>query len=135
MINNTSILLCQHIITSKEKNLVNYINVIERITIGGKLPIRVAPLAMGTVWQKEVNNDEEIDFKIRVYVDSPSKKKNRIIETKVIKMKGLTHKVNFLMDGFEVTEEGDYKFILESSENGSDFQYVGEIYFPVLLKK
>lgn len=135
MIKNIAMLLCQHIITGKETNLVNYINVIERVTVGGKLPTRIVPLAMGTLWQKEVNDDQEINLKIRVYVDSPSGKKNRIFETQDIKVKGLSHKVNFLMDGFEVTEEGEYKFTLEASENGGDFTYVGAICLPVMLKK
>ena len=128
MIKNIWCVICQYMITSNQ-NLVSYINCLEEITVP-KLPVSIPPVTLGSLWEK--SGAEAVIFKVRGWVELPSGTKKYNFETADIKFDKKKHRVNFVIEGLQLEEEGVYNFAIECFDGGK-WNFVKRI--PLYVKR
>jgi len=113
MIRHVISMICKDIIVDQTTNLVSYINCLEELTTV-KLPIKVN-FQVGTLWEKDTNDKEVL--KMKIILEAPSKKRDKVFESKDMEMHKKRHRVNIFVNGINVEEEGIYTIIIEHLTN------------------
>ncbi len=132
MIKNMWCVLCQKILTDKDTNLVSHINCVDSLTVKGKFPVHIVSLSLSTCWKKNKVGLEI--FKIKLLYKLPSGKQEEIFISGDIAMEKQTHRVNFVIDGFEVKEEGKNELIIEYYDEGK-WKNADTVFLHVSLDK
>lgn len=110
--------LCERISIDQRTNLVSYLTCMEGVT-ARQLPGAVPTLAIGSLWQRD--SDEEHSFVFKLVVVSPDKSEKMLLQGS--QDFGPTEKArtNFVMDGFPIEQTGQYVFRIET-QNVSDWE-------------
>ncbi|MCK9594217.1 MAG: hypothetical protein PHH68_01030 [Candidatus Omnitrophica bacterium] len=110
MIKNIWTVLASNIITDKETNMVSYVNCIEIVITKG-LPAKMPTIGIGTLWEKETDQDNSLMVKITLI--SPSGKIKDVFKTDSIPLPVRRHRLNIIAGNLVAEEEGEYKIRVE----------------------
>lgn len=116
MVENVWCILCKEIVEDSRTHLMSYINCFEEM-VTKKLPGNAPPFGIGTLWRRTT---EDIDiFKVKISLSDPSGNKKVILESQDIEMKKKSHRLNLLLEGLSISQEGKHKFIIELFNEGN----------------
>jgi len=130
MFKNIYCLICKSIITSKETNLVSYIDTFEGVTVG-KFPVNAGPLCISSFWRNSQKKKSLIRFKVTV--ELPNGKSKEMFTTGKLEIVNYTHRLNLNINSIKLDEAGEYKFITEYDKDDSGFQYGCEAILKVTV--
>ncbi|MFO8088497.1 MAG: hypothetical protein R6U13_01555 [Desulfatiglandaceae bacterium] len=129
MIRNVWGVLCRDIITDQESNSVSYIRCIEE-GFARDLPVRIGPMFLGTLWEKNGEDQEIIRF--RVALACPDKTIKAILQTNPITMDRPRHRLHFRLKSMEVTSFGTHQIIVEYNQ---EREWLQAARLPILIRK
>ena len=110
MIRNIWSVLCRDIITDQESNTVSYIRCIEE-GAAAKLPARIGPVLLGTLWEKTDKEPETVAF--RVVLESPAKKQKVVLQSRPVVIDRTRQRLQFRINALQLTEFGIYTLLVE----------------------
>lgn len=103
-------LTCQRVITDQETNNVSYIDAVEQITVPGLPAIFGAQLCVSSLWKRERDNERLV---VRHRLVSPSGSQVSGFRTEPIEMSKPRHRLNLVLAGFRIEEEGEFQFEID----------------------
>ncbi|MFH0728830.1 MAG: hypothetical protein V2B19_21155 [Pseudomonadota bacterium] len=110
MIRNVWSILCKDILTDQETNSVTYIQSIEEAAAAA-LPVLIAPVSIGTLWEKD--SDAQETLVVRVVLVLPSGSEKPLLQSKALRLKRPRQRLQFKMAGLPVTEFGRHEVRIE----------------------
>jgi hypothetical protein len=114
MINHVWSILCQHIVTDKETNVVSYLIAIEEISI--PISPTVVQIYLGTLWER-IGGDEEEKLAFRLSLARPQAKAAEQIIEEELAIEGVRRqRLNFQLQ-LKLTLPGTYSLLLEQRTN------------------
>ena len=113
MIRNIWSVLCRDIITDQESNTVSYIRCIEEGATA-KLPARIGPVFLGTLWEKTGTGPETVAF--RVLLASPTQKKQAVLQSRPVVIDRPRQRLQFRINALQLTEFGIYTLLVEFNQ-------------------
>lgn len=127
MIRNVWSVLCKDILTDQETNAVTYIQSIEE-GAAVALPILISPVSIGTLWEKD--SDQEEMFVARVVLVYPSGVEKQLLQTGELTLSRQRQRLHFKINGLPATEYGRYEVRVEIQQTGH-WQTAGRLPFVV----
>ncbi|MCK4376006.1 MAG: hypothetical protein KAX19_11770 [Candidatus Brocadiae bacterium] len=124
-------ILCMDVITDQQTNLVSYINCLERVQTT-ELPFPLLPCWMGTLWTRNGEASEALQFKIVLV--SPKGKKKVVFQSDEITLDKQNTRVNVHLTGQPIEEEGTHYFQIHQ-KGPKRWKKVAQIPFPVALSE
>ena len=110
MIRNVWSVLCKTILTDQETNSVSYIQSIEE-GAAADLPIMISPVYIGTLWEKDTEQEEHI--LARIVFALPSGAEQQLLQTKELIFNRPRQRVHFKLEGLPITEFGRHEVRVE----------------------
>jgi len=130
MIENVHCIICKDIVQDSRTQLVSYINSFDEMATK-KLPGNAPPFSLGTLWRRTTEQVES--FKIKISLLDPSGSQRVLLESQNIEMKNRSHRLNLLLEGLPISQEGKYKFIIELF-NGENWVSVKELVLVIRIQ-
>ncbi len=127
MIRNVWSVLCKDILTDQETNAVTYIQSIEE-GAAEALPIVISQVSIGTLWEKD-SEQEEI-FRARVVHAFPSGVKKELLQTREVIFNRQHQRLHFKVKRLSITEYGRHEMRVEFLRNGQ-WQTVSRLPFEI----
>jgi hypothetical protein len=115
MIRNVWSILCKEILTDQETNSVSYVHCIEE-GAAFVLPTLLFPISVGTLWEKDTDQDEP--FMARVVFVLPSGIEKQLLQTKALTFSRQRQRLHFKLEGLPITEFGRHEVRVEIQLNG-----------------
>ncbi len=112
MVRNIWSVLCRDIITDQESNAVSYIRCIED-GAAAKLPARIGPVFLGTLWEKTGTDPEAVAF--RVVLESPGQKRQVVLQSRPVLIDRPRQRLHFRLNTLYLTDYGYYVLSVEFS--------------------
>jgi hypothetical protein len=131
MVENVFCILCKDILEDSRTRLVSYINCFEEM-VTKKLPGNAPPFCIGTLWRKTTEGIE--NFKVKISLSDSSGTQRVLLESQDIAMKDKSHRLNLLLEGLPVTQEGKHKFIIELLYGGN-WVLIKELYLTIRIER
>lgn len=108
-------LTCQRVITDQDSNNVSYIDAIEQITVPGIPAVFAAQLCVSSLWMRD--RDREL-LVVRHRLVAPSGKEVSTFRSEPMEMSKPRYRVNLVLGGFHIGEEGEYRFEIDAEVAG-----------------
>lgn len=122
-------LTCKRAITDQETNNISYIDAIEQINVP-RLPASYGTqLVISSLWRR---GDEHDLLSIRHRLIAPSGKELAVHCTDPIEMMKPRYRLNIILGGFDIEEEGEYRFNIDVNDSGN-WRTVGDIPISVIV--
>ena len=129
MIRNVWSILCKDILTDQGTNAVSYIESIEE-GAAPALPILIAPLSIGTLWEKD--SDQQELFAARIVLAYPSGAEKPLLQTQDMTFVRPRQRLHFKINELPITEFGRHEVRVEIRQ---DDQWLTVSRLPLVVKK
>ena len=129
MIRNVWSVLCRDIITDQETNSVTYVRCIEE-GAAAEVPIKIGPIFLGTLWEKDSQEQESIRF--RVALELPDKSLKPVLQTRFMTLERPRHRLHFRINSLDITSFGMHYIVAEYNQ---DEKWHRTVRIPVLIRQ